>query len=69
MTPCIVVDGAKVSEGFAAFIFRKDPSALKIEEAGFSETLVAICQTARYHIPEDSTLRGHRCKNLRSHTV
>jgi hypothetical protein len=34
-----------------------------------SETLVAIQQTTRRHIPEDDTIRNHRCENLKSYRV
>jgi hypothetical protein len=43
-------------------------STLNMEAIYFSETSVATQQTTRRHIPEDDTLRHHRCENLKSYT-
>jgi hypothetical protein len=40
---------------------------LKIEAICFSEMSVDVQQTARYYIPEDSTLHNHCYENLKSH--
>jgi hypothetical protein len=40
-------------------------SALQMEAAGSSETLVNLYQTARFHIPSYINLYNHRCENLR----
>jgi hypothetical protein len=40
-----------------------------MEAAGFSETLVAICQTTRFHVSKDSNLYSYYRENLESHTI
>jgi hypothetical protein len=42
-------------------------STLKMEAICSSETPVATQRTTRRHIPEDDTLRNHRCENLKSY--
>jgi hypothetical protein len=51
---------------FAAFIIRA-MSALMMEAARASETLVNIYQTTWRYNPEDSHLHAHRCENLKSY--
>jgi hypothetical protein len=39
-------------------------STLKNESIYLSETSVEFQRTARRYVPEDSTIRNHRCENL-----
>jgi hypothetical protein len=41
--------------------------ALKIQEAGYSETTASIYETERYHNSEDHSFMFHRHENLKSH--
>jgi hypothetical protein len=43
-------------------------STLKTEAIYSSETSLDIQRTTRRYIPEDSTLRYHRCENLKSYS-
>jgi hypothetical protein len=56
---------SNVSEVLAATIVRTN--ALMMEAAKTSQTLVNVYQTTRRYNPEDSHLRTHRRKNLKSY--
>jgi hypothetical protein len=62
VAPCSLVEVTNVSEVLAASI-----TALMMEAARTSETLVNVYQTTRRYNPEDSHLRTHRRENLKSY--
>jgi hypothetical protein len=49
--------------------FQKFTYTLKIEADCYSETLVAVYQTIRGHIPKDHCFNIHCCRNLTSHIL
>jgi hypothetical protein len=55
-----------VSEVLDASIIRA-MSALMMEAASTSETLVNFYQTRQHNNPEDSHLHTHHCENIKSH--
>jgi hypothetical protein len=40
---------------------------MKLEVAGFSESLVSIYQTARRYVPKESNVKIHGLTNIESH--
>jgi len=68
------------SRGFRALYRRRDVRILSFtpnrlednytKDGGttLSATSVTTCLSKRRHVPEDSTVHGHRCGHLRSHT-
>jgi hypothetical protein len=44
-------------------------STLKMEAICFSERSVYFRRTTRHYIPEDKTLHGHRCENIKSYII
>jgi hypothetical protein len=55
-----------VNQDYAAFIFRVYLSALTMEAAGTSETLVYIYHTIQCHIQQVRNLVAHHRKNPKS---
>jgi hypothetical protein len=62
--------GTKQKQAFIASCFLIPTSlsfslTLKMEAVRSSETSLNFYRSTRHHIPEDSTLRNHRCKNIK----
>jgi hypothetical protein len=56
--------GTKSKQSCFCLVVLAYSSTMMSEAINFSETSVNLCQSTRRHIPQHSTPRNHRCKNL-----